>query len=123
MVKDLGFCSVLPLGTWGVHKYVAILKQALPRGAPTPQPPRNAPQGCSSNFFFFTIVGALLVGGSEVLKVYAKIVKFLFFSQFRYLLCSPGCPLNYILPASTPLSTGITGMRLTKPTCKILNEF
>lgn len=114
---------MIPLGTWGIHKYVAILKQALPRGAPTHQPPRNAPQGCSSIFFFFTIVGALLVGGSEVLKVYAKIVKFLGFSQFRFLLCSPGCPQNYILPASAPLSTGITGMRLTQPTCKILNEF
>lgn len=122
MVKDLGFCSVLPLGTWGVHKYVAILKQALPRGAPTPQPPRMLHKAAVA-IFFFTIVGALLVGGSEVLKEYAKIVKFLFFSQFRYLLCSPGCPLNYILPASTPLSNGITGMRLTQPTCKILNQF
>lgn len=81
------------------------------------------PKAAVAFFFFFTIVGALLVGGSEVLKVYAKIVKFLGFSQFRFLLCSPGCPQNYILPASAPLSTGITGMRLTQPTCKILNKF
>lgn len=113
---------MLPLATWGVHKYVAVLKQALPRGHQPISHQGVFPKAAVANFFF-TIVGALLVGGSEVLKVYAKIVKFLFFSQFRFLLCSPGYPQNYILPASTPLSTGIIGMHLTQPTCKILNEF
>lgn len=99
MFQSISSIAVFPLGTWGVHKYVAFLKQALPRGAPTHQPLRNAPQGCSSNFFFFffTIVGALLVGGSEVLKVYAKIVKFLVYLGFCY-VAQAALTITFSLP-------------------------
>lgn len=72
LFQPINSIGVFPLGSWEVHKYVAILKHALSRGTSAQQPSRNVPEGCSSKFS--TIAGALLAEGSEELKVYAKIV-------------------------------------------------
>lgn len=43
--------AVFTLGVWDVHTYVAVLKRALSRGAPTQQPPRMFSKAAVANFF------------------------------------------------------------------------
>lgn len=102
--------AVFTLGVWDVHTYVAVLKRALSRGAPTQQPPRMFSKAAVANFFF-TIAGALLVEGSERAKTICKNYKnFLFLD--RFLLCSPGWP-RPTSNLSSPPHAGIIGMRYT----------
>lgn len=83
MLQYVNSVAVFTLGTWDVHKYVAVLKRAFSRGAPTQQPPRMFPNAAVANFFFFYYCRCLIGRGRALkeLKLYAKIIIFFVYRQ------------------------------------------